>query len=111
MSGEGKMTWPNGQVYEGQYEDDKKSGYGKLLWPDNRAYQGQWLSGKQHGRGTYTDAHNRSWTGDWDQGRKVDPRRGGAGDARNRENSEGSSIGPAAPRPRAATPGGGYSRR
>jgi hypothetical protein len=32
MDGEGKFTWPDGRIYEGEYKDDKKEGYGTFEW-------------------------------------------------------------------------------
>eukprot|EP00971_Amphidinium_carterae_P018305 360942-Amphidinium_carterae.1 len=59
MSGEGRMVWPDGKIYEdarlpvhlspwlrvslerasqqGQYEDDRKSGHGKFTWCKSHA--------------------------------------------------------------------------
>ena len=46
MDGFGVFTWPDGRVYEGQYENDMKSGNGVFFWPDGRKYDGKWLGGK-----------------------------------------------------------------
>lgn len=32
MHGKGKITWPDGREYEGDYVDDKKHGYGVFKW-------------------------------------------------------------------------------
>lgn len=42
MHGKGKMTWPDGRVYEGEYKLDKKHGYGEYTFTDGRKYQGYW---------------------------------------------------------------------
>jgi hypothetical protein len=49
MHGKGKFTWPDGRVFVGSYEDDKKKGYGEYTWPDGRYFKGGWLEGMQHG--------------------------------------------------------------
>ena len=32
MHGKGKIAWPDGREYEGDYVDDKKHGYGVFKW-------------------------------------------------------------------------------
>ncbi|CAL1131851.1 unnamed protein product [Cladocopium goreaui] len=52
FSGTGKMVWHTQKgmlVYEGQYKDDLKHGQGKFVWPDGRTYDGEWSQGKRHG--------------------------------------------------------------
>ncbi len=46
MHGKGKITWPDGKSYTGDYEDDKKHGEGIFEWPDGRKYIGSWKNGK-----------------------------------------------------------------
>ena len=41
MNGRGKMSYPNGKFYEGNFVDDLKDGYGVYEW-DNKRYEGQW---------------------------------------------------------------------
>ncbi|CEM00698.1 unnamed protein product [Vitrella brassicaformis CCMP3155] len=41
---------------------------GKLSWPDGRCYEGEWKAGKMHGKGTYTTATGESRTGEWADG-------------------------------------------
>ena len=54
MHGKGKLTYANGDVYEGDWKDDKKHGFGIYTWSDGRTYSGHWCRGKQHGLGTYS---------------------------------------------------------
>ena len=42
----------DGDVYEGEWLDDKAHGYGFYLHVDGTKYQGDWLEDKQHGQGT-----------------------------------------------------------
>ena len=53
MNGKGKMQWPDGKYYEGDYVNDNKEGLGEFHWPDGKWYRGEWLNGKQHGDGSY----------------------------------------------------------
>ncbi len=34
------MTWASGEVYEGEYKEDKKNGFGTLKWPNGNIYAG-----------------------------------------------------------------------
>mmetsp|Transcript_46551 Transcript_46551/g.101330 ORF Transcript_46551/g.101330 Transcript_46551/m.101330 type:complete len:213 (+) Transcript_46551:74-712(+) len=68
FSGTGKMVWHTQKgmlVYEGQYKDDLKHGQGKFVWPDGRTYDGEWSQGKRHGRGTYITAKAERKVGYW----------------------------------------------
>ena len=44
-------TWPNGYVYEGQFNDSKWHGQGTLKFPDGSSYTGEWKNNKMHGKG------------------------------------------------------------
>jgi hypothetical protein len=49
MHGYGRLVWPNGRSYEGEFENDVKNGKGTYQWADGQVYTGEWLNGKQHG--------------------------------------------------------------
>lgn len=53
MHGNGKYTWKDGRMYEGEYENDRKHGYGVYTWNDGKQYEGHWKNGKQDGEGIY----------------------------------------------------------
>jgi len=42
----GVTTWPNGQVYTGNYENDKRHGQGRMEHPDGRTEEGMWENDK-----------------------------------------------------------------
>ena len=42
---------PDGNRYEGRYEQGKKQGHGKFIWRDGRVYDGEWSNGLKHGTG------------------------------------------------------------
>ena len=46
MHGVGIFKWPDGKVYNGQYDRDQKSGFGILEWQNGKKYEGCWLEGK-----------------------------------------------------------------
>ena len=51
----GTMTWANGTVYKGYFENNQLSGLGTIKWPDNSKYEGMFTNGRIKGFGTYTD--------------------------------------------------------
>lgn len=80
MHGEGCYTWPNGQQFEGNYCEGKRSGIGMMTLPDGTVregmcdgdafvgtvierypngaiYQGEHKNGRRHGTGTMTYAN------------------------------------------------------
>ncbi|KAJ3098627.1 Radial spoke head 1 [Phlyctochytrium planicorne] len=87
--GKGKNTFPNGDVYEGQYAFGERSGLGVYKWkigakyvgeyknslrdgvgtlfyPDGSKYKGPFQQGKRHGaNGSYYYANGDVYTGDW----------------------------------------------
>ena len=44
------MTFPNGDVYDGEWKDDKKQGQGKYTWASGDIYDGDWLDDKMQGK-------------------------------------------------------------
>ena len=58
--------------YTGELDDDNEfSGRGKLTWRNGDYYDGEWLKGQRHGSGTFVyadDAELKSYTGDWING-------------------------------------------
>lgn len=46
MQGEGKMVWPDGKVYTGNFYNDLKNGEGKLTTAEGKVYEGTWINGK-----------------------------------------------------------------
>ncbi len=52
--GQGKLTRPNGSVYEGEYVMGEMAGKGRLTFPNGDVYEGQFAKGKFEGEGRYT---------------------------------------------------------
>jgi len=74
--GQGKMTYTNGKIEEGLFENNKfvkarsgcvsgdcKNGYGKYEWPAGDKYSGNYKNGYRNGYGTYTWANGDKYTG------------------------------------------------
>ena len=54
--GSGKLTFPDGSVYEGEFKNGKYQGYGvyiKESKPKPAKYQGEWVNGLYHGKGIF----------------------------------------------------------
>jgi hypothetical protein len=66
MAGRGKFTWPNGDVYDGDWSNDKPNGMGIYTFKDSGArYIGMMKDGKRHGYGTYIFKDNSKYEGEW----------------------------------------------
>jgi len=53
-SGKGKLTYANGDVYEGDWENNAINGKGKVTYAGGSVYEGGYKDGKRHGKGKYT---------------------------------------------------------
>lgn len=51
MHGKGKTTWNNGQIFEGEFFNDKRQGLGKFNDGKNLIWIGFWENGKENGKG------------------------------------------------------------
>ena len=51
MQGWGRLEWPDGKTYVGQFLNNQQHGYGRLDGPNGDQYEGQWRDGLQNGRG------------------------------------------------------------
>ncbi|MCI5207791.1 MAG: hypothetical protein D3910_03130 [Candidatus Electrothrix sp. ATG2] len=63
--GQGKYTYPDGSVYDGDWQDDKRHGYGRLADPDGDTYIGGWENDKKNGKGILTFANGSVKKGRW----------------------------------------------
>jgi len=66
--GQGKYMYANGSTYEGYWRNGKYDGSGQLTVPDGSCYVGYWKEHKKHGVGKFTDANGSSYEGDWKGG-------------------------------------------
>ena len=46
MHGNGKLTFNDGKVYEGEFKNNNREGYGKFIFNGGRSYEGMWSDGK-----------------------------------------------------------------
>lgn len=68
LHGLGVFTWPNGDRFEGHWQDDKANGHGVAVWADGARYEGGWRADKRHGYGVYMDANGDRYEGEWKDG-------------------------------------------
>lgn len=47
------LKFKDGSVYEGEAEDNLPQGYGIKRWPNGDSYEGEFNEGKREGRGEY----------------------------------------------------------
>lgn len=73
--GLGKTTFSNGNIYEGEYIENKKSGFGVFLWTASKKgwkiFAGYWLNGKRHGNGVLLFENGKQEYQVWKEGTKI----------------------------------------
>jgi hypothetical protein len=69
-SSKGKMTYPDGSIYEGELKNGKPYGKGKITWNDGTVYEGELVDGKKHGKGKYKWANGDKYEGDFINGQQ-----------------------------------------
>lgn len=68
-NGEGKLTLPGGDVYEGNFKDCELTGKGKFIYQNGDIYEGDVIKGVAAGMGTYTwTKQEDSYTGSFRNG-------------------------------------------
>ena len=53
MHGKGRMVWPDGRSYFGDFYLDQRQGYGEYFFNDGSNYKGEFVDNKYHGVGTF----------------------------------------------------------
>ena len=66
LQGKGTLTWPDGNVYAGDWMEGQRHGSGKFVWKNGTEYIGDWRNDKSTGKGTYTwvDRDEKKYIGD-----------------------------------------------
>lgn len=72
MHGKGKYTWADGNVYDGNWKNDKMDGKGKYTWANGNVYEGGWKKDKKHGKGTYKLVNGDKYEEEWENDRKKE---------------------------------------
>ena len=81
--GQGKMTYTNGTIEEGLFENNKfvkktigcvsgscQNEWGMYKWSDGSSYSGYWKYGKKDGEGTFIDKWGGKYVGEWKNGKE-----------------------------------------
>ena len=55
--------WPNGDVYVGEWDENKKHGKGTMTRKTGDSYEGEWKNDKYHGMGVLTDTNGYRYEG------------------------------------------------
>jgi len=66
--GSGFLTWPNGDIYEGNFDRNNRHGQGALRFTDGTEYVGQWQNNIMHGEGTRRFTNGNVYTGTYVDG-------------------------------------------
>ncbi len=69
MHGQGIFTFGNGDIYVGEFANNKCNGYGTYtfnsgVWAGG-VFEGDWLNNKMHGLGTFTFANGDKYEGEF----------------------------------------------
>lgn len=68
-SGQGKLYYPNGQIYTGNFEKGVRHGPGTIVCPSGNTAQGEFLNDRMHnGTGTMEYTSGLTFTGTWVEG-------------------------------------------
>ncbi|PRP84956.1 hypothetical protein PROFUN_07341 [Planoprotostelium fungivorum] len=72
MHGRGTFRWSSsGIVYKGEFSNNQISGEGLYIWEDGSHYTGEVKRGLRHGQGTFTSADNSvCYQGCWYEGKR-----------------------------------------
>ena len=65
LNGQGTYTYANGATYVGEHKDDKRNGQGTATWPNGDIYVGEYKDDKRNGQGTYTWTHGENYVGEY----------------------------------------------
>ncbi|XP_066902422.1 radial spoke head 1 homolog [Halyomorpha halys] len=68
--GLGLYIFKNGARYNGRYSKGKKDGIGIFIYPDGTKYEGEWKDDDRHGYGIYYYANGDFYEGQWRKGIK-----------------------------------------
>lgn len=64
-NGKGRIEYPNGDVQEGEWKDDKPNGYGKATFSKGTIYEGEFKNWKRNGHGKMIFSSGDIYEGEW----------------------------------------------
>ncbi|XP_030643445.1 radial spoke head 1 homolog [Chanos chanos] len=65
--GQGTYRFKNGARYTGEYYMNLKHGQGIFEYPDGSKYEGSWVDDQRQGHGVYTYRNGDTYDGEWQQ--------------------------------------------
>ena len=68
FSGSGKVTWANGDVFDGTLVKGKRQGHGAFVWANGQRYEGDWKDDTPQGKGKLQFANGNRYEGDVNAG-------------------------------------------
>ena len=71
--GTGKITMPDGFVYEGEWTNGEIDGMGVATYANGDVYEGMFVRGKRQGEGTIRYASGEEQSGTWEDGALTEP--------------------------------------
>ena len=69
--GRGKITFKSGDIYEGDFDNGKMAGKGKYTWLNGEVYEGDFVDGKRTGKGKYSWPDGDTYEGDFTDGKRT----------------------------------------
>jgi hypothetical protein len=63
LSGQARIVYPSGAVYEGSISGNSYNGLGKYSWPDGSSVSGIFKDMKLDGHGEFMDSSGKVWKG------------------------------------------------
>lgn len=69
-NGRGVLKYPDGRIYEGEFRSGLRTGWGIMTWPDGRSYVGDFVNGERTGKGTMSFSDGRVYVGDFLDGER-----------------------------------------
>ncbi len=68
--GQGVVTWANGSRYEGEWRNDKRHGYGVITWASGNRFEGELRKGKRYGHWVFTWKNGERYEGEYSEGKR-----------------------------------------
>ena len=67
IQGEFRVTYANGEVFEGEYVDERRHGIGEYHYLDGSVYEGEFFKDRRQGFGIFTRTDGSIYEGEWDR--------------------------------------------
>ena len=64
LSGHGRVSWANGDVYQGDLLQSRRHGQGEFTWANGQRYKGTWVNDVPEGKGSLKFASGNQYDGD-----------------------------------------------